>query len=80
MLNDQQVQKVLSLGYDEGRIANLRIIDANGTQTIYDKNCRHSAYTEQTREIPVNHHIVGVYGKCTPNNYINYLGFIIAEF
>ena len=47
------------------------------SQIVYFKNKNEGDY--QTREVPENHQIVGVYGKLDQGGYLEYVGFIVME-
>ena len=58
--------------------ANLRFEDDLGaSHEIYEKNW--NSGSDESRDIPNNHHIVGVYGSIQQGNFITYLGFITAN-
>ena len=75
---DAPISRVSARIFNTRAQANIRFEQGEGSTTVFNKN--YKIGRDETREIPANHHIVGVYGRAVQEEFLLYLGFIIAEF
>ena len=78
-IGSQPIRKVLTNTMNNGILfSKARFEYEDGTHTIiYDKGDTYSG--EQVREIPDGFSIVGIYGRCTRDSYLQFVGFIVAK-
>ena len=82
-LTGRKIKKIYNTCYgSSGPTAILKVEHENGIQTIYKKHNTRSDVSEQTREIPEGHQIVGIYCHRTNNSscHMLYPGFIVSKF
>ena len=79
IIKSPEIKKVLTFTNSNGILINqARVEYYDGTQTtIYDKCNRR--FSEQVREIPEGHFIVGIYGR-KYSDYLYHVGFIVAKY
>ena len=78
-IGSQPIRRILTNTMNNGILfSNARFEYEDGTHTIiYDKGDKYKG--EQVREIPDGWSIVGIYGRCTKDSYLQFVGFVVAS-